>query len=104
MGKKRTVEEEINLFLQMWGCDEMVSFLKDIVPLFELYDVNEEDDWVREETGGDFEYVRNIRLIRTVYLVSKIAAHHAGDFCKLNIEFRDLWKRMEKHGIGTSEV
>lgn len=103
MGRKRTIQEDIHLFLEMWGYEDNVQFMRDIIPIFDLYNVDEESDWVREETGGDQEHVNNVRLIRTVYLMSKIAAHHAGSFCRLNIEFRDLWKRMDKHGVGQDD-
>ncbi len=98
MAKKKTLEEEINEFLEIWGCREMTTFLRDIIPLFELYDVEEEADWVKDAVGEEDE--RNVRLIRTVYLVSKIAEFHAGRLCSINVRFKNLWKRMEKHGVG----
>jgi len=96
MGKKNTVEEDINAFLEKWDGDQMCSFLRDIIPLFELYDVDEEDDWVREAVGQSDE--RNVRLIRTVYLISRIAEFHAGILCSIKMNFKDLYKRMEKQG------
>ncbi len=92
MGRK-TLEEEINEFLQLWDCEKQTAFLRDIIPLFELYDVEEEDDWVKQVVGEDNE--RNVRLIRTVYLISRIAEFHAGKFCTINIRFKKLWKRLE---------
>lgn len=93
---KKSIEEEIELFLETWGCQEMVSFLKDIIPLFDLYDVDEEDDWVRDNVGED--NLKNVRLIRTVYLMSKIAETHAGKLAILKVNFKDLYKRIEKNG------
>ncbi len=97
MAKKKTLEEEINHFLERWDYKEQVQFLKDVIPLVELYDVDEKDDWVEKAIGGDIENVRNVRLIRTVYLVSKIAEFHAGKMCMINIEFKNLWKRIEQN-------
>jgi hypothetical protein len=51
MSKKRTLEEEINAFLESWDCKQQIAFLRDIIPLFELYDVEDEDDWVKEAVG-----------------------------------------------------
>lgn len=93
---KKFIEEEIELFLEIWGCKEMVSFLKDIIPLFELYDVDEEEDWVRDKVGED--NLKNVRLIRTVYLMSKIAETHGGKLAILKVNFKDLYKRLEKTG------
>ena len=41
MGKKRTLDQEINEFLEFWDGDQMCAFLRDIIPLFELFDVEE---------------------------------------------------------------
>ena len=75
----------------------MIAFLRDIIPLFELYDVEDENDWVKNAVGEEDE--RNVRLVRTVYLMSKIAEFHAGKLCSLKIHFKDLWQRMEKEGM-----
>lgn len=91
---KKPIEKEIEEFLELWGCKEMISFLRDIIPLFELYDVEDEDDWVKEAVGELDE--RNVRLIRTVYLMSRIAEFHAGRLCNLKIRYPDLYKRIEK--------
>ena len=99
MRKKRTLEEEINDFLDKWDCKQQIAFLRDIIPLFELYDVEDEDEWVEKNVGGDEENVRTVRLIRTVYLVSRIAEFHAGKLCTLKIDFKDLYQRMEKEGF-----
>ncbi len=98
MAKKQSLEEEINHFLDRWDYKEQIQFLQDIVPLVELYNVDEDDDWVEKAVGGDIENVRNVRLIRTVYLMSKLAEFHAGKLCMINIEFKNLWKRIEKNG------
>lgn len=48
---KRTLEDEINAFLEIWDADQLNSFLRDIVPLFELYNVEDESNWVVEAVG-----------------------------------------------------
>lgn len=97
MRNKKTLEEEINNFLDVWDCEQLCSFLKDIIPLFELYDVEDEDDWVKDAVGEEDE--RNVRLIRTVYLVSRIAEFHASKLCTIKINFKDIYKRMEKQRV-----
>lgn len=98
MKKKKTLEDDINAFLESWDCTQLTAFLRDIIPLFELYDVEDEDDWVKDAVGEENE--RNVRLIRTVYLVSRIAEFHAGKLCSIKMNFKDIYKRMEKEGIG----
>lgn len=104
MKKKKTLEEDINEFLDAWDCNQIISFLKDIFPLFQLYDVDDKNDWVEKEVGGDEENIRTVRLIRTVYLVSKIAEFHAGKLCSIKINFKDIYKRMEKNGIEINSI
>lgn len=99
MKKKDDLESEINRFLDLWDVEQNTNFLKQIVHLFELYDVDSEDDWVEKQVGGGEENVRTIRMIRTVYLISKIAEFYAGKLLRVNLEFKDLWKKMEKQGI-----
>lgn len=96
MRKNNTIEEDINLFLEKWDDNQMCQFLRDIFPLFELYNVDEENDWVKEAVGEENE--RNVRLIRTVYLVSRIAEFHAGVLSAIKVNFKDLYKKMEKQG------
>ena len=98
MRKKKTIEDEINEFLEDWDCKQMTSFLKETIPLFELYNVDIEDDWVEEAVGED--NVQNVRLIRTVYIMSRIAEFHAGRLCRIKMNHRDLWKKMEKAKVG----
>jgi len=93
---KKTLEQEINEFLEKWDRNQMCDFLRDIIPLFDLYDVENDRDWVKDAVGED--NATNIRLIRTVYLVSRIAEFHAGVLSTLKINFKDLYKRMESQG------
>lgn len=91
--KKKTIEKELEEFLQTWNCEQMTAFLRDIIPLFELFDVEDENDWVANEVGKENE--QNVRLVRTMYLVSRIAEFHAGKLCTLKINHKGLWKRLE---------
>ena len=104
MKRKKDIKDEINEFLEDWGTDSIISFLRDIIPLFELFDVEDENDWVEKQVGGDESNVATIRLIRTVYLVSRIAEFHAGKLCSLKIKYPTLWKRMELSSLGEREV
>ncbi len=93
--KNKNLEQEINEFLEKWNIDQLCAFVKDIVPLLELYNVDEDDDWVKDAVGED--EVTNVRLLRTVYLLSKIADSHASILFNTRIRFKDIHKRMEEH-------
>lgn len=91
---KKTIEQEINGFLEIWDVEQLCSFLEDIIHLVHLYNVDEETDWVREAVGELNE--QNVRLIRTVYLLSRIAERHGGKLARVSAQFRNLWQRLEQ--------
>ncbi len=95
MRTERNLEQEINDFLEKWDVNQLCAFVKDILPLIELYNVEENDDWVKDAVGKD--EVDNVRLIRTVYLISKIADAHAAALFNIKARFKDIHKRMEEH-------
>lgn len=91
---KKNIEHELNEFLEEWDVQKLVAFLKDIMPLCELYNVSEDDDWVKDIVGEDGH--KDIRLLRTMYLMSKIAENHSGKLATLRSKFPRLYERMEK--------
>ncbi len=99
---KTKIDQEIEDFLNTWGTDKILEFLKDIVPVFELYDVDEQNDWVIEAVGEGNE--QTIRLIRTAYLLSKIAEKHAKHMSRMNLKHRSLWRKMEIAFSGKKNV
>ena len=92
MMKKKTIEDQIQEAVDFWGIDEMIKFLKDVIRIYELYDVEVDDDWVQREVGDEFQ---TVRLIRTVYLLSVLAENHAGKLCSFSLKFPKLFKKME---------
>lgn len=93
MKTKKTIEQQINEALEVWNCKQLCAFLRDIIPLFELYDVEDEEDWVKDAVGEENE--RNVRLIRTVYLISRIAEFHAGALVNFKVRFPNIYQKME---------
>ena len=100
MKKNKSIEEEINEFIDFWDLKKMNSFMEAIIDILQLYDVDEEDDWVQRRIGGDASETQNVRMIRTVYLMSKFAEFNAGRLCMINACFKNLWKKMEKEVNG----
>lgn len=90
---KKDIEEEIRDFLLLWDGEQMIDFLRDIIPLFELFDVEDENDWVIEAVGPDDE--QNVRLVRFIYLVARIAERHTGRLARVKAEHKNLSKRLE---------
>lgn len=96
MRRKMPLDQEINAFLDDWDCRNLCSFIKDVIPLIELYCVDEGDDWVQKNLDSDSEETNTVRLVRTAYLLSWIAERHAGSICMIRSKYPDLWKRIEK--------
>ena len=94
MKNKITIEQELSLFLEDWTFKKMESFLKEIMGIAELYDVTEEDDWVRDEVGS--EDAGNVRLVKSAYFISRLAEFHTGKLLKVKTDFPRLWERMQK--------
>lgn len=93
--QKKTVEDQINEAMLDWAGKPLIEFLRDTIALFKLWDIDDENDWVEAEVGGDKDNVRTIRLIRTVYLLSKIAENHCGKFVSLKTKYPKLCEKME---------
>ncbi len=94
MKKIKSIEDEINQFIKDWDHRVLTQFFEDIYPLIHLYKVEENNDWVKDAVGE--EETQTIRIIRTVYLLSKIADYHSTRLCKSKVAFKDLWRRMEQ--------
>lgn len=91
---KKDIQQEINEFLEVLDVKSLISFLECTIPLTELYDVEENDDWVENYVGKD--EVTTIRMIRTVYLMSKLADKHSGKLSTIRARFHKLWLRLEE--------
>lgn len=69
--------------------------IKDLVYIYELYDVDDEDNWLKDAVGEDDEI--NVRIIRTVYLLSRIAENHGSLLIAFKAKFPKLWERIERN-------
>ena len=99
MKKKRDMIQETEDFIEHFGIKGVQGIIKEVYEFYELYDVDEIDDWVANYVGGDAENVRNVRLIRTVYLVSRLAEIFAGSLCMIKTKYPKFYKRLEQYVI-----
>jgi len=90
---KKTLDQEIHEFIEKWDFSRMASFIEDTYPIFQLFDIEQDHDWIKNIVGEEDE--RNVRIIRMVYLISKFADAHAGRLSSLTVNFKNLWKRLE---------
>ncbi len=90
----RDVEHEINEFFKIWEYREQCELMKCIIEMIKLYDIDEEDDWVRDEVGP--EDCKNVRILRSVYLISRVSEMMSSKFMSVQLKHAGLWRRMEK--------
>ncbi len=72
----------------------MFDIIQDFLPLVELYNFDEKEDWVKDAVGKDD--VDAVRFVRTVYLLSRFASLHSGKLLTIKTCFKDLHLKMEK--------
>jgi hypothetical protein len=94
--KPPTIEAEVNRFLDDIGHKFLWEFLRDVLPLLELYNITEEDDWVKECMEGMDTDIRQVRLASTVYQLSQIADRYGRKLMKLHLDHSGLYERMEE--------
>lgn len=83
---KKTLEQEINEFIDVWDFVSIGEFLQDVMPIIQVYDV--EDREITEDLAV-------VSLVRTVYLMSKLADKYAGKLSMVNVKYKKLWQKME---------
>lgn len=92
----KTIEQEINEFYELWPVEKFTLFFQDIAEILELYDVDEDDDWVKNAIEKE-EEASIVRLIRTVYLFSRFAENHSATLARIKVHHKNLWKRLEEY-------
>jgi hypothetical protein len=98
MSKKlRDMVQETEEFIEHFGIQGVQALIKEVYEFYELYDVDEIDDWVAHYVKGDAENVRNVRMIRSVYLVSRMAEFLSGKLVLVKTKFPNFYKRLEKY-------
>lgn len=96
MAKYKTIEDEINAFLELWDVEQNTNLCVFLDEYFRIFNVTEDEDWIANKVGGTKENIATIRFIRTVYLISRLADDYAGRLCTIKAHFKGLWERMEQ--------
>ncbi len=93
--KKKSIEDEINEFLEIFGASDLDNMFEDFCELFKLFDCDDKEDWLALKVGA--ENAREVRLIRTCYLVSKIAEANSSKLFKIKTTFPFFYRKLEEH-------
>ena len=95
--KEKDIEDEILAFMDTWNKTYLEELLRRTIPLYELYDIEDDSDWVEEEVGQ--QNVRNVRFVRTAYLISKLCDFLGPRIATTNMRHANLWKKLEKYSL-----
>ena len=88
------LNSDIEKILGVYRCDQLISFFYDTAEIIKLYNVTDEDDWVRDIVGE--HDVKNVRMARTAFLLSRIAHNHADLLKKVKRIAPGFWQRAER--------
>lgn len=88
------LNSDIEKIIGIYKCDQLISFFYDTSEILKLYDVTDENDWVRDIVGE--QDVRNVRIARTAFLLSRLAHNHADLLKKVKRVAPGFWQRAEK--------
>lgn len=95
---KKNINEDLERCIYEWIGPKFSGMMDYITLLYKLWIIEEEGkDPLQIELGE--EDVRNQRLAQTAYLLSRLADSYAGSLVTFNIEYKNLWRRMEKASL-----
>lgn len=99
-----TIDKEINDFLTEWDSPTFARFLRDVVPIVELYGVDDEGHiTIDGQIQGDQKHIDTVVMVRTCYLVSRFIDFHTPKLLSMRTSFKGLWKRLEEESEKLSE-
>ena len=94
---KKDVKSQINEVLEVWDLEQQEKFIKDIVPILDLYyDIGKDMELFDKE--DEAVNAATVRLVRSAYLLSKIAENHSAKIATIKMVAPNLWKKMETEG------
>lgn len=89
----KNIEQELIEFFKLWDFESLSELVRDLIPIVELYDARIEKDEIAEFVQDQDK--QNVILLRTSYLLSKIADRHTGILSKTKIRHPGFYKRLE---------
>ena len=92
--KLNKLEGELCRFLDIWPLEQFTEFMRCVHNLMEMYDITDENNWIEKIVAP--EDMRNVVLIRTAYLMSKIAEKFASKLYQTASKLPKFCHRLEK--------
>lgn len=87
------LEEKVQMFFEKWSFDEMNDLARFFIEFLEVFELDKDLDWEKEVLAN--EDVRNVKIIRCMYIVLKMADLYSGKLVATKVEFKGLWRKLE---------
>jgi len=94
---KRNVNEDLERCITQWIGKQLPGIMNYMIEMCKLWNIDDDNDFLKQELGC--EDVKNHRLILTAYMLSRFAESYAGALVSFKVEYKDLWKRLEKASL-----
>lgn len=93
---KKTVEEELNDFLDQWHAEDMIELFEEIIPLIVAYQISTNEEGELKLPEDFHSDKKGVMIAKTAYHMVRIAERFAGKLVGLKVQFKGLPKRMEE--------
>ena len=92
------LSKQATSILNIIGSVALVEFIHDTSELYDLLHMNEEEEqkFSDDNFGGDLTYSREVKLIRSIYILSKLIDKNHRTFKKIHSKHQGFWKLVEK--------
>lgn len=91
--KNDDMEIKIQEFFEKWSWEEMNDLACFFIEFLEIFEIDKQIDWEKEVQAN--EDIRNVKIIRCVYIILKMADLYSGKLVSTKMEFKSLWRKLE---------
>lgn len=87
------LEKNIQKFFEVWDFEQMNDLARFFIEFLEVFELDKDLDWEKEVLQNEDK--RNVKIIRCVYIILKLADLYSGKLLCTKAEFKNLWKKLE---------
>lgn len=87
------IEKKLQEFFQIMPHEKLIGFAELAAELLEVFQAYEDCDWDEIMANED---TRNVKIIRTVYIMSRLAEDYSGTLALVRVKYKDFWRKLEK--------
>lgn len=87
------IEKKLQEFFEIMPHEKLTRFAEMSAQLLEIFQAYEDCDWDEIMANED---TRNVKIIRTVYIMSRIAEEYSGVLSIVRVKYKDFWRLLDK--------